>query len=1732
MSISPASGAWGPRSSIERVRSALERSGHETRGRARDFFANCPVHDENTPSLHVTYAPGGAGGGRVLLHCQGCGAGAAEVVEQLGLAMTDLFDNPPPQREQDRFPTPRRAAKRRTKLGPRPKPITSSPPETPDHDHQWKRSQTYPYYDAAGELRQEVTRWQCRQAGCTAKDFRQAFAAPDGRMVSKAPKDFAPVLYREPQVRQAIAHGTPVWLVEGEKDVHAAEAAGLVAGTNAGGGVNFPEPLAQIFHGADVNVVLDRDDTGWRRADLLHRELSEAGAVRIRIWLPAPTSPKADLHDHFAAGHSLDDLIPVHPGEAIARARAVRLHQLLPKLLQAAAEAHAQSERAAERRKTAPAAAKDHARYAVRWAKEAEILWERFEEATDAVIDVLEQQAGNWAEDMAQLVDRLVEQALAATTAAHQGAGQALPSGVQIRAKALRARALPPEPMGEVLELPTGATPHDEVAQRVSTGEVSWPEYAYLDGGIVQIKGRTITPIINVRVHLDEKQFLDSDSGLDEQLRTFLEGEYGQNPASTREEPQLAAYIFSWPHPTTGEKQTIRVTADRARSGDWLDSIDVPGLNFARDRRGRQEVMRAVEVVSRATTISTQYRGTGWRHHPDRGWVYAHYAGTISAQGWHPDTALIQGAMTRYALPRPTQDPAQLRSAFFDGSLPIMTELTPAAGVVLLGIAYKAFLERVPYSPVLMGSAGSGKTGLAALVQHHYGPAWDRTSPTGSMTGQGSTPMAMRITAHEARDALGFYDDVTPSSQGGYPAAQQRLGEFIQSLYNQEVRDRSTREGELNAGKKPHVTGMFTSEIPPRMGANSRRAIVLPLAKSELDIDKIIALDELPSRLHRSLLLASMIQWAASDLVELRRWVEDQRNEYTTTLRQAGKTNEEADWGGHVWAGWLTLTRFLLETEAITASEQHDLLTQAHANIHAAFDAATDPDEPLVAGTRILEALRLALRAGDIYLTDVHTNLAPDDDSLAIRLGWTQIPATGRDAHLAGSSTLLVNRGGVRAGYVNLDAGEVLIDSRDLEKAVKIASQPLAEPMVMDSGTIRRALQDVGALKLEQRGDRSITTVKRTIHAESASAGGSPAVRRVVAIRLSALLDEDTDPTQDSNGQPPPMPWGPPAGKSPSPTPNTTVPSTTSEDPMPTNVEAVSKLDEPTDCAWCHTPTKWAVDGVPLHAHCWGNVCSAADQQAQVTPPDTDVDSKRAPTHTAPHEEPVNKDHGVRAPESTAPPAGTAAPTAVPSPQTCVAVLDPTTVHLPHQRHSAPEISHLGHIAELAHRLNLGLQLKRGYTEAGVIVLTEAMCVHLGLPVDDLPPHGDRKRSEVFTERTIDHPVLSAALADGWQVASSSRDRLRAWTTIWRDGVRPVRITYAPMLPPALTADLSEPAQIARRLDLFAHTVGIPWRVSPSATGTDLMESLRWRDRDHLFTRRAADEVPAPARARAMEPDFNWTRRPSPDEAKMPYVHLYDRGGSYLAGAASLELPTGTPTHHPEGTNFDPATVGYWLIETPTEAIDWRHPSPLFALGQRRTQWVTTPSLVLAHELDIMPAVLEAWTWDEHGRFLDPWYARIRDARTALDTDDVDHQAARTLLKELYTRTIGMLGSEEHQQDHDGSFRKFYRPEWRHFIIAKARANLLRQVLTIGRATDTWPLAVRADAILYPSTRPDPAAAWPGDTKKLGRGLGQYKPERTGTMADQLEFLTGGQWPSAGRDQHMQVIGDLDAGSE
>lgn len=229
--------------------------------RGDDHAARCSAHEDRRPSLSITEGRDG----RILLHCHaGCTPDA--VLAAARLTMADLF----PERERETW--------------------RERGPATPS-----RIVATYDYVDEQGALLYQV----CRKEP---KAFPQRRPDPDraGAWLWGLDK-VRRVLYRLPELRAGLAAGRLVLMPEGEKDVDALIALGLIATTNPGGAGKWRPEFTATFAGARVVLLPDHDEPGRDHAELVARALQGvAREVRV-VHLPG-LPDKGDVSDWLAAG--------------------------------------------------------------------------------------------------------------------------------------------------------------------------------------------------------------------------------------------------------------------------------------------------------------------------------------------------------------------------------------------------------------------------------------------------------------------------------------------------------------------------------------------------------------------------------------------------------------------------------------------------------------------------------------------------------------------------------------------------------------------------------------------------------------------------------------------------------------------------------------------------------------------------------------------------------------------------------------------------------------------------------------------------------------------------------------------------------------------------------------------------------------------------------------------------------------------------------------------------------------------------------------------------------------------------------------------------------------------------------------------------------------------------------------------------------------------------------------
>ncbi|MFI8301285.1 telomere-associated protein Tap [Streptomyces nigra] len=482
-----------------------------------------------------------------------------------------------------------------------------------------------------------------------------------------------------------------------------------------------------------------------------------------------------------------------------------------------------------------------------------------------------------------------------------------------------------------------------------------------------------------------------------------------------------------------------------------------------------------------------------------------------------------------------------------------------------------------------------------------------------------------------------------------------------------------------------------------------------------------------------------------------------------------------------------------------------------------------------------------------------------------------------------------------------------------------------------------------------------------------------------------------------------------------------------------------------------------------------------------------------------------------------------------------------------------------------------------------ILVLTPAALERYGLPAalsDEERRAGRLKDS---------HKVVKQIQRAGLQLTQRG---FGPWARVFRDPEGSRRRCVQLCIPPWNALDAREwdkkddpqlpgmhPADLARYLGTYAQRVMTP-RGTTSTTGLELMTALRPPTRAEkdeatgaFKSAKNADaltavyehvecEVPdehpllkgkferhhlrTPAEM-LMEEPYDWCRPLTDEECMLPYLVAIDVNMAFAAATNGLTVGLGAPTRL-ERPAFDPKAPGSWLVDLShvdlsRVQIDGRTvdgdllPSPFTPKGDHPTgpAWYATPTVAYAQELGFDVSPIEAWVRLESGRYLDPWYNRLRDAYVAtmadlgvttkmggqefLDTMAVHKQVDPTMalllnaIKSTAKGGIGKLrqrsrGAVPYYEEWPALKRETWRPDIRAAVLATVRIGMHRKILKTAAATGRYPVAIGTDCIVYPSTGPSPLDVLPytdegkpvPGTFRLGVSPGMVKHQGTQTV--------------------------------
>ena len=200
-------------------------------------MALCPAHEDNDPSLSISEGEDK----RILVHCH-AGCSVEAICNALGIEVKELF----PGKNQ----------------------------KSSNSNGRGRIVAVYDYHDEEGKLLFQV----CRTKG---KGFFQRRPDGNGGWINRL-GGIKPVLYRLPQVMQAVKRGEIIFIPEGEKDCDNLARLELAATTSPMGAGKWRDYYSEHLKGAKAVILPDNDEPGRKHAQQVAQSLY-GKAVSVRV---------------------------------------------------------------------------------------------------------------------------------------------------------------------------------------------------------------------------------------------------------------------------------------------------------------------------------------------------------------------------------------------------------------------------------------------------------------------------------------------------------------------------------------------------------------------------------------------------------------------------------------------------------------------------------------------------------------------------------------------------------------------------------------------------------------------------------------------------------------------------------------------------------------------------------------------------------------------------------------------------------------------------------------------------------------------------------------------------------------------------------------------------------------------------------------------------------------------------------------------------------------------------------------------------------------------------------------------------------------------------------------------------------------------------------------------------------------------------------------------------------
>lgn len=432
----------------------------------------------------------------------------------------------------------------------------------------------------------------------------------------------------------------------------------------------------------------------------------------------------------------------------------------------------------------------------------------------------------------------------------------------------------------------------------------------------------------------------------------------------------------------------ITVPSSTFQGMAWVSAWGSRAVVFA-GQSNRDHLRTAIQLLSGDPPTRTVYTHLGWRLLGGK-WVYLHAGGAIGPDGLFDDVHFspTEGNLGSYRLL--SAPPIEELRNSLNASLRLLDVTPKRIGYPLLASVFRSVLSEmlpIDFSIFIEGPSGTCKSELTAMVQAHFGAAFNRLSLPATWT---STENYLERQAFLSKDAILVIDDFSPQiSLGAIGAMHQKAERVLRSQGNRAGRGRMKADGSLRAAFYPRGLILASGEDVPRGQSLRARLLILGVQKGDVDLDVLTQLQEDARAGHFTQVTSAFIQYASRNYDRIKEWTQSRLTELRTEMQKANSLHRRTpDALASLAIGLEAFLDFCKAENLLKDEELHDFRTSGFKSLLEAGSRQEGYQAGEDAIDRFVEYLRSSLTSGLAHVADAHTGSAPQSNTRA--WGWRE----------------------------------------------------------------------------------------------------------------------------------------------------------------------------------------------------------------------------------------------------------------------------------------------------------------------------------------------------------------------------------------------------------------------------------------------------------------------------------------------------------------------------------------------------------------------------------------------------------------------------------------------------------------------------------------------------------------------------------------------------------------------